>query len=210
MQPAAPFNILKFYAKYAVRNGETVQTDWVDISSHGQAQYRVTPTPVRHLLAVRPDGDPSNPAWMQAKQIADFIRPHYEAWKKGQELPVTGTPLASWAGALNADQIEMFRAAGIRTVEDVAGIPDSAIASIRMPGVRDIQIQAKKFLDVRPTTELQQRLSAKDAEMAELREQLEEMRRIVLEREPDLAADGSEAPRRRGRPPRQPVDEAAA
>lgn len=205
----APFRILKFYTKYVTRGGEHVPVDMVDICGHGMAQSRVTPHVIGQISNVRPDGDVDNPAWAMSKLRWDYIKPHYQAWKEGQELPASGTPLAAWPG-VTPEQAEVLKGAGFRSVEDIAHATDSVIARIPMPGIRDLANQARLFLDNKDSAHVAAALVQKDKEMAELREQLEEMRQLVLSREPELAEDGSELPRRRGRPAKvQPTAEQA-
>lgn len=203
-----PFRILKFYTKYVTRDGKHEPVDMVDICGHGMAQSRVTPHSIKHLRAINPNGDTDNPAWAMAKMRWDYIQPHYEAWKEGQELPASGTPLAAWPG-VTPEQAEVLKGAGFRSVEDIAHATDSVIGRVPMPGIRDLANQARLFLDNKDTADVAAALVQKDREMAELREQLEEMRQLVLSREPELADDGSEIQRRRGRPPKvQPAAEA--
>ena len=62
-----------------------------------------------------------------AKKVA-FLRYRWEqieralkAWREGHEIPVDGTPLAAWQG-LNVAQAGVFRALGIKSVEQIAAI----------------------------------------------------------------------------------------
>ena len=86
------------------------------------------------------------------------------------------------------------------------------IQRIQLPGMRDIHAQAKVFLSGIDKSKLAADMADKDRQLADMREQLEEMRQIVLaQSNPDLQADGSEAPRKRGRPPNpRSSDEVAA
>jgi len=51
---------------------------------------------------------------------------HYEAWKKGQEVPIEGTPLDQWAVIPREKALEL-QAANIRTVEELADVTDIRI-----------------------------------------------------------------------------------
>jgi len=53
----------------------------------------------------------------------------YDAWKLGEELPETGTPIKGWPVMSPAAQKTLI-AAGIRTVEDLAEIPESDFSAI--------------------------------------------------------------------------------
>lgn len=200
----APFHVLRFWTTYPVRGGQTVEVDMVEYCGIGRAQSATTIAPVSHLSRVRQDGDPDNPAFRMARDRWAVIGPLYAAWKAGQEVPANGTPLAAWAG-VTAEQAEVLRSAGLRTVEDVAAATDSIIGRVPLPGLRGLQDQAKAFLDSRGAADIAAQMAQKDAEMAAMRAEMEELKRLMLEAEPDLEPDGAERPRRRGRPPRTEV-----
>lgn len=208
----APIRIVKFWTTYRKRNGETVPVDMVEYCAPGMAQRATTTAIVSQLAKVREDIDADNPAYLIARERWAAIGPAYEAWKKGHEVPVDGTPLAAWPG-VTAEQADVLRSFGMRTVEEIAQATDSIIARVQLPGMREMQTQARAYLDSADQVRVSEDLARKDRELAELRDQLEEMRQIVLaaqaEADPDLEADGSEAPRRRGRPPKVRDIEAA-
>lgn len=195
------YRAIRFFTKYVVRNGETVPVDMVEYCAPGMANRAETPAPVKSLARVRPDGDPDNMAYRMARDRWAEISVAYEAWKAGQAIPVEGTPLAAWAG-VTPEQADVLRNAGLRTVEDIANATDAVITRAPIPGVRDLKEQAKAFLASREGTKLAADLAEKDRKLADLESQLEEMKQLLLSQEPELAPDGSEVPRRRGRPPR--------
>jgi len=201
---AAPFRILRFFTKYQQRNGQTVATDMVEYCGIGKAQSATTVAPISHLSRVRADGDPDNPAWMAAKMRADFVRPAYEAWRKGEEMPIEGTPIGAWP-ALTPDQAAGLKAAGLRTVEEMANATDTLVNKIPLPNVRGLKTLAEAFLASRDQSKVAADLAQKDREMAELREQLDEMRQIVLAQSRERDEDRP----RRGRPPKVSEDVAA-
>lgn len=127
------------------------------------------------------------------------IEPRYEAWKKGQEIPETGTPLGAWP-AIDQARADALRGAGLRTVEDVANVTENLLSRAPLPNMRALKEQAIAFLENRS-------VSARDAEIAELREQNAAMLEMLAE----LQADKP----KRGRPPKaqtetQDQEEAAA
>lgn len=63
----------------------------------------------------------------------DHYKASYEAWLKGQELPVNGTPLRTWPPASKA-QVNLLINIGILTVEDLANCNEEAIARMGMGG----------------------------------------------------------------------------
>ncbi|MEM6833290.1 MAG: hypothetical protein AAF562_06665 [Pseudomonadota bacterium] len=69
----------------------------------------------------------------------------YEAFKDGQDDFISGTPLAVLQGMTDARREEL-KALKIRTVEQLAGLPDAALKKMGM-GAREIQESAKAFLD---------------------------------------------------------------
>ncbi|NBW22697.1 MAG: hypothetical protein EBR82_83605, partial [Caulobacteraceae bacterium] len=75
-----------------------------------------------------------------------------------------------------------------------------------LPGSRMIKENAVRFLAARDQSAMAAEMAKRDAEVEDLRSQLEEMRQIVLAQSAkdtdDLEPDGSERPKRRGRPPK--------
>ena len=60
---------------------------------------------------------------------ATGFKDSYNAWKKGEELPESGTPIKGWQMLGPSAQKDLIHA-GIRTVEDLANLPDSEIGQI--------------------------------------------------------------------------------
>lgn len=58
----------------------------------------------------------------------------YKAWKEGLEEPLNGTAIKNWPPASPA-QVRALTANGIKTVEDIAGIPDQELGILGMGGV---------------------------------------------------------------------------
>jgi hypothetical protein len=203
---------MEFERKFRVRNGAPAAYDVVHLYQPGESQRSKTPLMVSEVLRVREDGDPDNPAWMAARIRKDAVLPAYEAWCKGEELPTDGTPIGAWPG-ITPDQAAGLKAAGLRSIEEVANANDALMSKIPLPNVRGLKELAANFLAGSDRAKVASALADKDRELAEMREQLEELRQLTIASmraaEPDLDADGSEAPRRRGRPPKL-HDEAAA
>lgn len=101
------------------------------------------------------------------------IGPAYEAWKNGNELPETGTPLAAWSG-VTGDMAKALQAMGIKTVEDVRDMGDGAVSKLAFPNARKLPELAGKFLEGKD-------LAARDAENADLRERLATMEEMLKE-----------------------------
>lgn len=102
---------------------------------------------------------------------------HYEAFKKGQEAPLNGTPLEAWP-ALNTAQVAELKALRVFTVEDLANMNESFYSNVGM-GTRDLAKKAKAFLELAAGTADVQRmeaeLSRRDAEIADLKRQIAEL-----------------------------------
>jgi hypothetical protein len=130
------------------------------------------------------------------RHIWSQIHPHYEAWKAGNVLPESGTPLAAWGG-VNASQIAALKGIGIQTVEALAGLKDSGMPAI-LPNMRELRGMAQRYMEGRPQAERDAKMAELEAQNAAMMEMLAEMK---AERE-----DTEEKPRR-GRPPK--VSEAA-
>lgn len=118
----------------------------------------------------------------------DVIGPKYNAWKKGEEVPESGTPLGAWAG-LSADQAKYLKAMGIVTVEQVAEMNDSAIERLPFPGRRDLPKLAKTFLASKGEADLA-------AKNAELQERIAAMEDMLLDRSDDKPKRGPGRPRK--------------
>lgn len=118
------------------------------------------------------------------------IEPHYTAWKAGHEIPETGTPLGAWP-AISQDQGEALRSVGLRTVEDVAKVSEAILSRPPLPQMRELQRQAKMFLEGRDKASLEYKL-------AQLEEQNAAMMEMLAEQKP-----------KRGRPRKEEGAEAA-
>jgi hypothetical protein len=80
--------------------------------------------------------------------VTDFYQwrfPHeYEAFKRGKEASIVGTPLDLWP-AMQPSQIAELKHQGIRTVEQLASLSDSASGVLR--GFYALKHKAQQFLD---------------------------------------------------------------
>ena len=205
--------IIRFWTKYPKRNGEIVAEDWVEFCAPGRGATATTPAPISALSRVIENHDPQNTAAQMAHDRWNGIKPAYEAWKAGREIPTHGTPLAVWPG-VTQEQADVIKTFGIRSVDELAGSPDSVLTRIQLPGIRVLQEQAKAFLLAKDQSRVADAISAKDGEIASLRDQLEELRQLVIAQSAQSQTPDAddEAPRKRGRPPKvQPhADEVVA
>lgn len=111
----------------------------------------------------------------------------YAKFKKGQEIAVDGTPLEQWPLLKRAQVLEL-KAMNLFTVEHVASMPDTTCQSF-MGGMR-IRALAKAYLDdaaagallAEKTAEAERR----NAENAELRSQIDELRTLLNRQHDEL------------------------
>ena len=101
----------------------------------------------------------------------NILGPKYNAWKKGEELPEEGTPLAAWS-AISPEMSKALKAIEIYTVEQVAAIGDSVTEKLRFPNARKLPELAKAFL--KGTSK-----AAAAKEIADLKEQLAAMTELM-------------------------------
>jgi len=205
--------IIKFWTAYPKRPDGTIQpVDMVEYCAPGMAQRATVVARVSELSRVRADVSSEDIAGRMARDRWEAIKAAYERWKSGQEMPTTGTPLAAWPG-ITPEQAEVLRNFGLKSVEDIAQSPDSVIDRVPLPGSRMIKENAVRFLAARDQSAMAAEMAKRDAEVDDLRSQLEEMRQIVLAQSAkgadDLEPDGSERPKRRGRPPKAETEAAA-
>lgn len=193
----APFRIVKFWTEYQRKASGLVPIDKVEYCAIGMAGKTTTVARIADLKRIREAPDPDDVASNMARGRWEFIEKHYSAWKAGQAVPEHGTPLAAWPG-ITAEQADIFRTAGLRAVEDIASATDSVINRIQLPGVREIQATAKRFLEAQDSNKTVIALEEKDKQIGALTEQLEELRQMFLAQQ---GAD-DDAPKRRGRPPK--------
>ena len=103
-----------------------------------------------------------------------LIGPAYDAWKDGNELPESGTPLAAWSG-VTAEMAQAMRSMGFKTVEDVRDMGDGAVSKLPFPNARKLPELAAKWLEGTDS-------AVKDAENAELKERLAALEELLSER----------------------------
>ena len=182
----AAIHPVKFWVKYQpeiqmrsgrpVETGEMVAHDWVEWVKKGDAQRSTTQDKV-----ARVQRDPI--MW-------DAIRPHYEAWKKGQDVVLNGTPLDALP-FMDAEVIRVLAGVHIRTAEDLAAAEDSAVSKLNVPGMRALRGKAQAFLDAKAT------VSGVSGELASLRELVERLTAEKAEAEQSRDEMAAAAGRRR-------------
>lgn len=125
---------------------------------------------------------PGNPYTRPVVKVTDEHRQRwpeqYEAFKKGLDVAVNGTPLEMWARLKKAQILEL-KHLGFVTVEDVANMNDLATQKIGMGGL-GLRQAAKAFLDDAERDAViaraQAEAAARKAENDEMKGKIEELR----------------------------------
>jgi hypothetical protein len=78
------------------------------------------------------------------------LKDSYRAWKEGEDVPTEGTPIKGWPPLSPAAQKDLIHA-GVRTVEDLANLPDQDVASLVMGGIA-FKLKAKSWLEAAKDT----------------------------------------------------------
>lgn len=133
------------------------------------------------IVAIVVPGDKRNITIREARpdDIERFAK-QYKAFADNQEEFGDGTPLKEWALITRA-MAEEFKYLGFHTVEQIAGASDGVIG--KYPGMREIQNRAKIWLEAQagaaPAERLQNELERRDAELAAMKSQMEEMAKAL-------------------------------
>lgn len=200
--------VKRYFTSYSPdpkKPGEMLGVDWVEYGPMAGLDRTTTIDRVKNLLErLQPLADSQNPAVIMAHERADIIRKGYDAWKSGQELPTSGTPLAAWNG-VTPEQAEVMVRAGIRSVEEVAALTDATSARLGLSNRNTLIQLAKNFLDSKEQSTLSARLTEKDekidmlasenedakAQMADMQQKLRMLTAQIAMNEPQ------EAPKKR-------------
>jgi hypothetical protein len=163
-----------------------IPVDWVEYGQIGNLERSTTCSRISTLRdCLIPMADNADPAVAMAHARWNAIKPHYEAWKAGEEMPEVGTPLAAW-NAVTHEQASVLKSNGVRTVEDVASLTDTHLDRIRIPRLRDLITQAQQFLEASDANRVansiakrDEQINAQQAEIVEQRETIAELMRKV-------------------------------
>ena len=181
--------IHKFHTQY--RAGKS-PVDWVSIGPDDEPQ-QYTPMRIKDINADLVDLQEGSASHDALRARWEIIKPRYEAWKRDEELPEGGTPLAAWAG-LSPDQVKALKSEDIRTVEDIAMMGEAVCNRLGFPSARTLPKLAQEYLDGQTAAE-------KDAQIAALTEKMAAMEAVLEETLNEKAAKKpAPAKRPRGRP----------
>ena len=181
------FNVLKFWTTYtpdghdADGNAKMRAVDLVAYAPIGKANMQLCIEAVARLAKVIPiEPGNENVAVLLANKRWDVIKLHYDAWKLGNEVPTTGTPLAAWPG-VTSEQVQVLKTMGIRTVEEIRDASEGIISRFPFPNARELQRSAALFLTSFDRDKTSKDMARLEAASAEKDAQLEDMRQMILE-----------------------------
>jgi hypothetical protein len=166
------FVVCGFKAEY---QGDKV-TEWVEMAPSGEAFER---TRTWHRIKdIRPPEtvDHNRAEGMSYKVMVArwaIIGPKYEAWKRNEDIPEDGMPLAAWSG-VSPEQAAHLRAMGIKTVEGVRDMGEGVFTRLPFPNARQLPKLAAAFLASVGDAE-------KDRELNEMRERMAAMEEMLAE-----------------------------
>jgi hypothetical protein len=198
-----PFVIYRFWTNYSPDPKDPAKfrsIDMVEIGPVGLPDKLKTPHRISDISRVQDAGGSENPAIAMAHIRWNFIQPRYEAWKRGQELPESGTPLAAWNG-LTSEQAEVLKGKGIRTIEQVASMTEQLIVSTPFPNMRATVLQAKRFIDSADQVRVAADLAQKDEQISAMKAQIDELAEMIAATKGEKRGPGR---------PRKTEDQAAA
>jgi len=180
--------VLGFFSKYKrdSATGNMREIDFVRFSPAQALNGQITEERVDFLRPpedVDADEDTPNKALKRTYMMAlwQSIGPAYEAWKKGYEIPESGTPLSAWAG-ITRDQADALRKIDIRTIEDLASLDDNKLNRVPMPNARELRSLAQKYLTTGDDTRTADRLNDLEKKNEALAEQLQAAMALLQER----------------------------
>lgn len=112
------------------------------------------------------------------EQFVDSYERAYEKYKKGEEVPLNGTPIKGWQPLSPAQQTNLI-AMNILTVEDLANLNEEGKGRFGM-GIVDLQRKARNWLEAANSIGgVVARLSNLEAEHTDLKTQNENQRKLI-------------------------------
>lgn len=165
--------------------------DYIIIVPHGSegktelceeyTQWLAKHKPVAGNKYYAPGAGNDTPAIMDSRFPRDWldrIEAGYAAWKKGEELPLDGTPLKLWPAIISSPaMLQNCIASNILTVEHLAGASDEAINSIGMGGraLRETAIRWLKLANEKERNHAAQAITKLTTDVAQLTAQVTEL-----------------------------------
>lgn len=149
----------------------------------------------KEMVEIRIPGDPKiswvGPVTEQQKIEGQWVDSRarfpkeYEAFKRGEQVATTGTPLEQWPQpGMTSARVHELKALNVFSVEDLAGITDGNLGRLGMGG-RELRESARRYIDnakeiagnsalVNELSELRARLAALEGAKPETDKALED------------------------------------
>ena len=108
----------------------------------------------------------------------------YSAWRDGIEIPPEGTPILGWAVIPPAAQKALTHA-GIRTVEDLAALPEQDMTSVGMGAVSWRQKAVAWLETASGVGKTVERLTALELQLAEATKIIEKQAQVIAKLTPE-------------------------
>lgn len=178
---------------------EMREVHWVEYATRFNDQGQATATTVDRIRSIDPANMKFDPTQgggekqMMFESRWEIVGPAYEAWKEGRETPLNGTPLDLWPG-LTSEHAEIFRIAGLRSVEDIRDMDQSAMARVSLPNVSDYKKRADIFLQNTDVAAAAAREAEKDRLLAEQGQTIQDMAERMAAMEEMLRAGMPQVP----------------
>lgn len=136
-------------------------------------------------------------AWLQKHDPKTWalVKPEYEPWLKGQEPPLDGTPLKTWA-LISAAHCRTLMEHGVKTIEQLAKINDETMKLIPMDGRRLQQTAAAYLSADRQAERAAVEITNIKEEMSRMRASLEASEALNRELAAGLEKRGPGRPRK--------------
>jgi hypothetical protein len=153
--------------------------DWASWVKKGENAGSITNDAIKRLMPRPERNRPGTVEW-------SVIGPAYEAWKKGEETPLNGTPLFAWAG-VPREMIEQLKKVNIFTVEDLADFPDHNVSKVPIPALREWRARARAYREAQSTSDVGHALATRDktielqgSQIADMQRKMEEMQAMMV------------------------------
>ena len=173
-----PHNFRIAYKPVPGKPGEFTERHMVDLIKRGTTNS-VTPMYINALK--------------QDPVLWPAVEPAYEAWLKGQEAPVEGTPI-DVLPFLPPPLIDHYKQLHLRTAEELSEATDADLERMGM-GARKFRDMARQYIDNAPGADTAARIAVLEQERDTLSQQVQELTEQVNQ----LANDAvSKKTRRKG------------
>lgn len=126
-------------------------------------------------------GSPNQPVFKVNDEHRQRWPDQYAAFKRGEEMALDGTPLEQWP-VLTRTMVLELKAIGLHTVEQCAGMSDTAVQKVGRGGY-NLRERAKAYLDDAEAGALTERLNRENdllnEKNASMQRQLDEQRSLL-------------------------------